>query len=150
MVSKLSINQVSTIPRFLSGHPSRIRCSLPPHIYHVSLAVAAPDHLNRRQTHCPRSQLTFMSIQALNCCSNAKQPSALCPLEAQQPSTEDMIPMQGFASRSTGLRTLRCGRLGNRGARLILGPEGFGGIAGRFRLSEGVHAYADTGVFGPE
>lgn len=72
---------------------------------------------------------TFTSIQALSCSSNARHPSALCPDDAQHPSTDDMIPMQGFASAWFGRRTFNDGSGGSRGATLTLGPPlGLGGI----------------------
>lgn len=75
-------------------------------------------------------KLTGTSIQALNCCSSATQPSALCPLLAQHPNTDAIIPAHGFTSALFGRRTRSLGRGGRRGATLTFGVAFGGGMVG--------------------
>ena len=91
-------------------------------------------------------KLTGASIQALNDCSNCWHPAAAFPDDAQHPvnrksapslislgkkadipSTEVMIPTQGFSPGLFGRRTRSLGRGGRRGgASFVLPP--FGGM----------------------
>lgn len=64
---------------------------------------------------------TGASIQALSCFSSAIHPAAVNPDDAQQPSTDDMIPMQGFDCGLLGRRIRSLGRGGRRGPILLAG-----------------------------
>ena len=89
------------------------------------------------------------SMQARNCCSTAAHPATLWPVDAQQafqsrqdqldflgqcgwwegfiPSTDVMMPTQGFSEVAFGRRTRSLGSGGRRGA-LSLVDAPFGGI----------------------
>lgn len=71
---------------------------------------------------------TGLSIQMRSCCSKSAHAECPCPLDAQQPRTEDIISKHGFSAALFGLLTFRRGNGGSRGAPGLLKAAEPGGL----------------------